>query len=238
MHPETPKLHAVHQCDVRLLALERKLRNLDNGDNARSALRAAQTDLAAAEHNLRQMRVRLADAEVTLRAKEDSRKSHEKRLYGGLVKKMEEVTAVEHEIDALKKAVSDLETVILEAMDAIEAAETGITALTGTVQKREAELAAVVARYRREASVLQQEISAVQGERAAAAAAVAPAILARYESIRKRTGDTGLALVEGHICGGCRLPVPGLTMNALTGTQDLTTCDTCGRILYREGGGH
>jgi predicted nucleic acid-binding Zn-ribbon protein len=238
MHPETQKLHAVHQCDVRLLTLERKLRNLDNGDNARAALSGAQRNLTAAQEELKQMRVRLADAEGALKAKEESRKSHEKRLYGGLVKKMEEVTAVEHEIEALKAAVSDLETAILEAMDAIETAEGRIAALTETVRQREAELAAVVTKYRQEAAALQQEISDVQKERADAAAAVEPAILARYDGIRKRTGDTGLAIVDGHICGGCRLPVPGLTMNALTGTQDLTTCDTCGRILYREGAGH
>jgi uncharacterized protein len=234
MHPETPNLYVVHLVDVRLLNLDRVLRNLDNGDTARVAVVKARRALAAAEAALKQTRVQQADAEGMLKAKEESRQAHEKRLYGGLVKKMDEVTAVEHEIAALKAAAGELETSILETMDAVEAAETLVTELHAAVNAREAELTVVVRQYNRDSDEANAQVKVANSERAAAAAIVSAPVLAKYDSIRKKTKDTGLALVDGHICGGCRLPVPQLTMNALTGTQDLVTCDTCGRILFRE----
>jgi predicted nucleic acid-binding Zn-ribbon protein len=39
---------------------------------------------------------------------------------------------------------------------------------------------------------------------------------------------------EEFICGGCQMGIPLQKVNAILGTDDIQTCDVCGRILYLE----
>jgi len=39
---------------------------------------------------------------------------------------------------------------------------------------------------------------------------------------------------EDFICGGCQMSIPLQKVNAILGTDEIQTCDVCGRILYLE----
>ena len=235
MHPEMPQLVALHEVDALLLNLERSFHKLDNGDHARAALESAREDLHRAEDILRQARVRLGTAEASLKANEDKQNQHSKRLYGGTVVNTREAEAVEHEIATLKAAAGDLETEMLEAMDAIETGESAVEAFKNSVAACEGELAGTLAAYARDGAVIKGKASETIAMRPAAVEPVSAVVLARYDSAKARTRDTGVALLDGHTCGGCHMQVHGVAMLQLRNSTDIVTCDNCGRILFFKG---
>jgi predicted nucleic acid-binding Zn-ribbon protein len=234
MHPEMPQLYALHEVDAHILALERTLRNLDNGDAAKATLLAARREQARRDEALKRARVAQSDAETTLKANETKQDQLKKRLYGGSVVGVREAEAVEHEIAGLKEKAGELETSILENMEVIEAGESALAAQKTTVAEREQELADTLAAYAQRSSELQAQISAAQSERAEAAAPLSKSVITQYDAARKRNKDTGVALLEGVTCAGCRMQVPGQALNHMSSTQNLIPCDNCGRFLYRK----
>ena len=142
---------------------------------------------------------------------------------------------MEHEIATLKEAASNLETEMLEAMDAIEAGESAVAAFKKSVTARESELAVIVAAYAKDSAAVKARASETIAKRAAAMEPVSAAVIARYDSIRKRTRDTGVAVLDGHTCGGCHMQVHGVAMLQLRNSTDIVTCDNCGRILFFTG---
>lgn len=234
MHPDIHALFALHQIDARIVDCERSLRRLDNGDAARAELRLASQELAAREEHLKALRVSLADFEGALKANETKQAQLSKQLYGGSVHGTREAEAMQHEIDNLKGKAGDLETSILETMDQIEAGETSLAEQRETVAKKTETLNVVLAGFQSESTVLQKKMADAQEERKHAVTGVPAPVLSKYDSVRKRTKDTGMAVLENTTCSACRMQVPGFTVNHLSNGEDLTVCDNCGRILYRQ----
>lgn len=237
MHPEMPELYALHEVDARILDMERAMRKLDNGDAAKATLLAARRELARRDEALKRARVAQNEAETSLKANEAKQQQLNKRLYGGSVVSSREAEAVENEISDLKEKAGALETTILESMEAIESGEAALEEQKAVVAAREKELADILAAFAQKTSALTAQVATARAERETAAAAVSKPVLAQYDSARKRTKDTGVALLEGVTCSGCRMQVPGIALNHLASTTDLVPCDNCGRFLYRKSGG-
>lgn len=234
MHPELPTLYALHEFDAYLLRLEHTLANLDNGERGKATLLAARRELTRREDALKQARVTLADAETSLKANEEKQKQLNKQLYGGSVTSTRQAEAAEHEISGLKDAANDLETTILETMDAVERGEAAVEEQRKVVAQREGELATTLATYAQESARLRAQMAETQKQREEAAVPVPADLMAKYNSSRRRTKDTGMALLESITCGGCHMQVPGIAIKNLGNTDDVVTCDNCGRILFRK----
>jgi predicted nucleic acid-binding Zn-ribbon protein len=229
-----PTLYALHELDARLLNLERTLANLDNGERGKATLLAARRELERREEALRRARVALADAETSLKSNEVKQKQLNKQLYGGSVTSTRQAEATEHEIGMLKEAASDLETTILETMDAVEHGEAAVEEQKKVVAQREKELAQTLAAYAQESTRLRAQTAEAQKARAEAAVPVSAAMTAKYNAARKRTKDTGVAVLDGVTCSGCHMQVPGIAIKNLGHSEEIVTCDNCGRILYKK----
>jgi predicted nucleic acid-binding Zn-ribbon protein len=59
---------------------------------------------------------------------------------------------------------------------------------------------------------------------------LSPALLARYEQLKKRYASGALIEVQDGICSGCRVVLPRTSANRLKSST--VSCDHCGRILY------
>jgi predicted nucleic acid-binding Zn-ribbon protein len=111
-----------------------------------------------------------------------------------------------------------------------------VQAEADAAQKQVAEKQAALNERRKSAmaekKALEADFARLQAARPEAAKEVSPSLLARYEGIRERTGDTGMAdLVKGKSCGGCGTLQPTRTIETLK-EDKLATCESCRRILY------
>ena len=75
-------------------------------------------------------------------------------------------------------------------------------------------------------------VAALDARRVELATKVEPALLARYENIRKRRGGIAVAQVVGGTCRGCNRQVPPQMAIVLVRANSIENCPSCNRIIY------
>lgn len=82
------------------------------------------------------------------------------------------------------------------------------------------------------------ELEVAEQERRSAAEAVDPSLRSAYEAARRRLGGLAVVpVVAGGSCGGCRLAIPAMELEAAKelAEEALAECPECGRFLVFEG---
>jgi uncharacterized protein len=78
----------------------------------------------------------------------------------------------------------------------------------------------------------EERLRALDARRAEAAKAVDPALLAKYENIKKRRAGIAVAPVVGSTCRGCNRNIPPQLSIVLQRADSVETCPNCHRIIY------
>lgn len=222
----------LQQVDGELAAAEQEVAGLPVRRTALAAAReAAEARLAAAAQALREAEAEQRRAETRLQDQEALRRKLEGQQFQ--IKTNEAYTTLLREIDHAKAGISECETRILEAMDAIDRAR-------GERDRAEKEAEAILASTARDAGAfdakekdLGARIAELREARRSACARVPEELLAQYEKIAafRRPAVTP---VRNAICWGCRVHVPPQLHIELLRGQRLITCPSCQRILVPE----
>jgi len=205
-----------------LAGLPAKRKQLEESSTAAAAaLEAAKEALQEAELQQRQAEGALKDKEALLHKLEGQQFQ---------VKDNAAYTALLNEMDHTRAAISECETGILEAMDAVESARAELARADAldreATQRKDGELReidALVEKY-------QSDLASLGTERDAVGPNLESAVLAVYEKIAKRKRPA-LALVKNETCEGCRVGIPPQKYLEILKGEALTTCENCGRIL-------
>jgi hypothetical protein len=193
---------------------------------------------AAAEAAVASASEALQEAEAHQRRAETELQDHEtlvQRLEGQQpqVKTNEAYTALLHEIDAAREAISSCETQILEAMETIE---TWRSQRAGAEARRDRERTRIDTEGK-SLNELQAELetrhAALDADRETRVAEIDSEWLAQYEKVARRLG-TGVARVSHETCQGCRVDIPPQLHIELLRGERLITCQRCKRILIPE----
>jgi len=190
---------------------------------------------AAVAANLVQAREALHNGEIDQRHTEAALQDQEallRRLEGQQfqVKDNTAYTALLHEMERAKQAISDCETRILEGMDAVEAAREALAAAEAedrtTRERLEFEERAADAREEQ----LRRELAELGTRRVEVRPKLDPKILAVYEKILTRR-QPAVALVSDEMCQGCRVGIPAQNYIEILKGERIITCGNCHRIL-------
>jgi predicted nucleic acid-binding Zn-ribbon protein len=95
---------------------------------------------------------------------------------------------------------------------------------------RVSEIGARLNELREKAAGMAGQVKELETKRAAAAGAVHPPLLARYETVRKRRSPA-LVTVNAGKCQGCNMSVPPQLYNTLKTTLSTDVCPSCHRII-------
>jgi uncharacterized protein len=176
--------------------------------------RATRTGL---DRELAEQRVRMEKAERDLMASNNS------KVYEAAIR----------ERDAAKKHISELETKVLEQMEAAESAEKQLA-------EREPEFARLRAEHEERLRAFEEqtrswgvELVARRAERERMFSSLPPAVKNTYQRIVARIRD-GFALAEARngSCSACFMALRPKLMSQIRRGDEIITCDNCNRILY------
>ena len=149
------------------------------------------------------------------------------------VKSNDAYTALLHEMEQARQAISDAETRILEAMETIEQASSGFSST-------EREVAAAATRLEQEGRALDErekklseEIDQLRARREEVAQELDRTLLSRYERIAARHSPA-IAIVSAETCQGCRVDIPPQSYIEILEGAEIVTCEHCHRILIHE----
>jgi predicted nucleic acid-binding Zn-ribbon protein len=223
------RLLELQRLDDELIAFEEEL---GAAPGRRSRIEAGRsggaTRLAEAREALEQAEAQQRQIEATLQDQEALLKKLEGQQFQ--VKSNDAYTALLHEMEAAKRAISDGETQILEGMEAIESAraalatgEAEVAEILGrldteekTLDERERELVATAARVREARAVVRPDIESK--------------LLEKYEKISARRRPA-VVLISNEMCVGCRVGIPPQSYIEILRLERVVTCGNCHRIL-------
>jgi len=143
-----------------------------------------------------------------------------------------EYAALSREIEIAKKTnetvLEQVKTLGAEA----EEIQKGVEGLQEKLDEKEAGAQEELEQLARRQSEFQTRAGELEGRRAELAKRVEPALLSRYENIRKRRGGVAVTRVEGNTCRGCNRNIPPQMAIILARANSIENCPNCNRIIY------
>ena len=231
MHPELEALLALQEkdqavtlTDEALAALEPATRALDESQAAAErALGAAQAAIQAALDRRDELEGKIA----SYRTMQEQQRQRLEWVRGA-----KEASTLMAELDLARSVLAKEEAEFMRSGDAVTEAERRAVeaeqALAQVRAQQAAEREAIAGRREEIAGERERAVA----EREQAAARVTPAMLARYERIRR--GKAPLALYPLHVdaCGHCFTAVPTQRRTLIQRGVSIEACEACGVLLY------
>ena len=200
----------------------------------REQLDAALAVEQEAAAKLRHWETEQQDLELEIGKMRTKLKADTDKLYSGRGSPRE-LQDLSHEVDQDNRLVSDREDHLLAVFDEVDAAQK--SAQEATARRDEIEAA-----YKREQERLaagrrevEAEIARLTAQREQIAAQGDAVSLRQYESLRRSKGGQAVVAVQQRTCQGCRITLPSSEEQKARTSDDLVTCNSCGRILYAVG---
>lgn len=234
MKEQLAALYALQLIDTRVAGLEKALSALDDGSALEREAAVLEQRMAEAVRRAQKAETELRDNELALKQLEEKLTAEKKRLYSGAVRNPKELQGIQSEVNALQRSRGDRDERVLLAMDVRDSAR---------VERIEAEQALVTARVRLETiraefaqrnAELAQQLQEARSQREGAIAGVSSLLLKAYEAIRPRGQNLAVVRVTENSCPGCHTSLPSLVLKRLSNPTEMITCESCGRILYRD----
>jgi len=224
--------------DTELSRLEHRRRSLpelaelsqldERAAKVRDAITIADTNLADLDREL--ARAEKDVEQVRTRINRDN-----ERLQAGQVSNARELESLQSEVVSLKRRQSDLEEAELELMERRESAQALRDGAGAEAAKVNADTAEVTARRDAALGEIGEQGAKASAARTAAAGDVPADLLALYDKIRSTSGGLGAAPLRRGQCGGCRVMLSTVDLNAVRAAapDEVLRCEECRRILVR-----
>jgi uncharacterized protein len=146
-------------------------------------------------------------------------------------RKNEEFAAFSTAIQHLEDDIRKLEDRELEIMEAAELLKPQIAEADKAAQATKASVQRQLTDLDEKQKTIEQQIKAVEADRATLAEAVEEELLYTYERLFATKGDAVVAL-EHEVCTGCHMKVTASTNASARAGRSIVHCEQCGRILY------
>ena len=232
----------------RLLALQDIDLALDRVRHRRATLpesaRAleAETSVRMVRDRLTAIAVEVSDLELEQRKADNDvdlvreRAARDRQLLdSGSIGDAKQLVSLQHELESLARRQSELEDIELEVMERLDDAQRRQRELTSEQEVLSRDLDEAVAARDAALAALADEESALDADRAAAAAAVPDDLRALYEKLRSEQAGIGAARLHRGRCEGCRIELTPVDIDRIrqAPAEEVLRCEECRRILVR-----
>ena len=233
LEPVIEKLLILQERDIRRDDIRRQLEHIPREiDGFRGRITAEQAVINDAREAVKRLELRRCDIEQRIAKAEDQILRFRTQQLS--VKKNEEYSALEKEIETATGTVGQLESEALEAMMEIDEATAAAARKETQGKNTTAELQGHIDRLQANARLFREELAAAEAAVEAAQEAVPPQALAIYRYVKERVKRPPyVTAVEDQRCSGCHIKVSHTTMASLRNPAELSRCETCSRIVFQ-----
>ncbi len=231
MLPELSRLIDLHELDKEILGLSQTMEKLPEELRAveqvmaelRSAQEGRRQELEKLLAQRRELEAQVADLETGITASRQ-------RLMD--IKNNIEYKAMLKEIAFKEDQRDQKETLVLELLEKVEAANRELAELAERLREQEGVLARVKAEVEAQSAELQAEMAILEEKRQSLRQGVPANLLKRYEFIRSRRNGSAIAEVQEGVCLGCHMNILPQQFIDLQKGEEMLQCPHCQRILY------
>jgi predicted nucleic acid-binding Zn-ribbon protein len=155
----------------------------------------------------------------------------EQRLFSGSVSNPKELSALQAEVEMLKRQRAGEEDRLLEVMVAHDQANQTLDSLSAERDEIATAAQGLGATVTQLSSEIESELSAHERARSDLEASLPSDLVALYDRLRAGKGGVGAAALERDTCLGCHTRLPAREVERLRAERGLQRCDNCRRIL-------
>lgn len=236
---ETAKLLALFRVDKQIRGLTARLTDAERFlTEQRGHLERMETKTRAIDAQLRQLRAAIANEEGEAARLEERINVLREQMNAATTGK--QYNAFLSEVNNLKKEKAEVEERVLDAMTKAEALEAQAGEIKGQHDERQGITRSAEGERDERQAEIKERLDELRTKREHLAKDVPDRHKSKLESLINQLGDDAMAEVEvidrrnhEYSCGACMMALPIESVNALL-SGSLTTCVSCGAILYTE----
>ena len=226
------KLYRLQQTDSQIDHRTARVAEIEVALKDDEALIQATRTVQIAKQELKDFRKALQRAEDNVSVQRVKIEQSEATLYGGKVKNPKELQDLQNEAAALKRYLGVLEDQQLEAMLAEEEAASQYDSAVHKLGKEQSRYNQIQSDLSNEKVKFENELVRLQGERTATTEAIPEDDLIQYQQLRVKRRGIAVAKVSNKACSACGSLLSAILLHSARSPNQITLCDTCGRILY------
>jgi predicted nucleic acid-binding Zn-ribbon protein len=226
------KLYRLQQIDSQIDRARARLHEIEIALGDDGTVRQAVQEQAAAQRTQQEASGAVSRAEAEVQAQHLKIEQTEASLYGGKIRNPKELQDLENETAALKRYLTVLEDRQLDAMLALEDAESILAQAAAALEALNVQTASQNETRISEQLVLMKEVQRLDEERKAVAGSNPPEDLQLYDQPRLQRNGVAVARVTDRACSACGSTLSAALLSSSRSPNQITRCATCGRILY------
>ena len=230
---EARALQKLQGLDLRLAAVEQRLREIAAAIADDEGLVLAAAALAAAKAECRPIQARQKELEHALEDNEAKARATDARLYSGAVQNPKELADMQQELQSLQRRHEELEEGLLQALEAADEAQAKTQKAHENWRQAEEASALDKADWLAERARLLKERAALRGERETTLPALGAAILTKYRQLARKKSGRALAVLGEGRCSACGVSLSS-ALEQRVRHDTLPECQNCGRLLVVE----
>ncbi|MBN1898580.1 MAG: hypothetical protein JW827_07355 [Spirochaetes bacterium] len=162
------------------------------------------------------------------------KEAHLKQLQGKLsqVKNAKELNAIDAEINATKKSISEMEDEGLKTIDQIDNLKKELKEEEQIIEAEKKNIAELETKIAEKENINKKELETLTKERDKLASKIDPQILSDYEYIARNKEGVGIVGVKNGVCTGCYMSLPPQTVHDIRKGMEIFHCQFCSRVLF------
>jgi uncharacterized protein len=230
---DTAKMYELQKVDLTWAKVRRRLLEIQELLGESEEVRQARNQAEQTEAELHAWHAKQQDAELESHSLAGRIQAAEEQLMSGAIHIPKELEALQASADSMRRQRAAVEESAVEAMMAVDTLTAQLEEQRSSVTRLEAEWSSDQEALRADEAKMKQNYVLLKRRRENLVATMSPALLDKYEQMRKRRGGVAVAPVRDGECGVCHVTLPTGVISALRGNQDeLVLCTSCGRYLY------
>jgi predicted nucleic acid-binding Zn-ribbon protein len=226
------KLYRLQQTDSQIDRDTAQVAEIERTLKDDEVLKRGSRSVQSAEQELKGHRKALQRAEDNVSAQRVKIEQTEATLYSGKVKNPKELQDKQNEAAALNRYLVVLEDRQLEAMLAEEEATSKFDNAVHELEKKQSRYDRMQSDLSNEKVKLENELVRLQGERTATTGSIPEDDLILYQQLRVQRRGIAVAKVSNKACSACGSLLSATLLHSARSPNQITLCDTCGRIFY------
>jgi predicted nucleic acid-binding Zn-ribbon protein len=206
--------------------------------NAPLERKGCEDRLAAAQKSVETAKLKGKEIEVERKKLENDAQTRREQIAKFQTQKFqtrknEEFQALNHEIERFEKDIQSIEDRELELMESAEKQKAAVAEAEKELAATKAQVARQLADIAAKITALEEQLGALDTERAQIAGGLDEDLRDGYERLFKTKNGEAVVPLEHEVCNGCHMKVTPTTIAKCKAGKEVVHCEQCGRILYR-----
>ncbi|MGM0368815.1 MAG: zinc ribbon domain-containing protein [Bacillota bacterium] len=203
-------------------------------NNIKDGIKKINTSIEEKEVALAELNEQLKELEFSMSRLNRDEENYQEKLYSGENSNPKELKQIQEKLNKTEVQKREVEEETLDLMMDIEKKEEEIEKLLEKKKEEEEKLQNLQADYKSKTEEIKDELDKIPATKEEIKEKLSADMIEKYNKLYEVNNGQAVAKLKDNYCLGCRMTLPLNVITKLKNSEQIITCDNCGRILYFE----